>query len=58
MRYEILERKQIKNRKPWFSMTADDGTVMIFNSKAEARNYLHDKGYTINSPDILLVEVR
>ena len=58
MRYEILERKQVKNRKPWFSMTDDDGTVMIFNSKAEARNYLHDKGYTINSPDILLVEVR
>ena len=59
MRYIVEEKVQLENgEKHWIPLFNKEGFTKVLSSKAEARNYLHDKGYTINSPDILLVEVR
>ena len=57
MRYIINKRIQMEDCEYWSSMVNKDGIVKLFKSKAEARNYLHDAGYTIDDPNVKIMEV-
>ena len=59
MRYIIEHKVRLENgEKHWIPLFNKEGFTKVLSSKAEARNYLHDAGYTIDNPDVRITEVR
>lgn len=57
MRYMIDKKIQMEGWEYWSPMVNKEGIAKLFKSTKEARNYLHDAGYTIDDPNVRIVEL-